>query len=197
MTASASKVEPPEFRAIQFFRQKITRAKAERLSNDAPVKVWAATVPLEPVNVCAGTVPLEPENAGTPAGHAIVPAGVPALTLLFVPVAVVVGETPLPAVLLVTRSGEAAVADALTALPVNVCVCVPRAVPANVGTPAGQATVPEGVKLTVAFVPDGVKFTVPFVPAGVTLSFPPVLPMSACATRVPIGILPSSEDSSE
>ncbi len=62
---------------------------------------------------------------------------------------------------------------------VSVCVCVPSAepvnvsagtvppLPLNVGTPAGQATVPAGVKAAVPFVPAGVKLAVPFVPVAV------------------------------
>ena len=52
----------------------------------APVKVWAATVPVvprneaepvpaPPVKVCAGTVPATPEKTDCPVGHEITPAG--------------------------------------------------------------------------------------------------------------------------
>jgi hypothetical protein len=131
-----------------------------------PVNVSAGTVPALPVKVSAGTVPAPPVKVGTPAGQATVPAGVPALIAAFVPVAVTCGATPVE-VFPVTSLGAAVVADAVAALPVNVCVCVARALPENVGTPAGQAIVPLGVKLAVPFVPAGVKLAVPFVPAGV------------------------------
>lgn len=81
------------------------------------------------------------------------------------------------------------VTDELALVPegVNVCVCVPRAEPANVGcvnvpapivgTPAGQlivgcVNVPEamlGTPAGHATVPDGVKLAVLFVPAGVSV----------------------------
>lgn len=88
------------------------------------------------------------------------------------------------------------------------------------GTPRGQAIVPEGVKAAVAFVPTGVKFTVPFVPAGVPaltadvvpedpvkvacwtapegviVALPPVVPTSAFAARVPRSILPFRAETS-
>jgi len=54
--------------------------------------------------------------------------------------------------------------------PVNVCAGTVPDDPLNVGTPTGQAFVPEGVNETVPFVPAGVNDTVPLVPAGVKLT---------------------------
>ncbi|HET9270738.1 MAG TPA: hypothetical protein VFO31_21315, partial [Vicinamibacterales bacterium] len=107
-----------------------------------PVNVGAETVPAGVPALTASELPEsvwswfaseEPVNVGTPAGHAIVPW----LVMLTVPVAVVTGETPVPVVFDVTRSGVAFVDAAATAFPVNVAV-----VPECVGTPAGQAIVP-------------------------------------------------------
>lgn len=127
-----------------------------------PVKVSAGTVPADPVKVSAGTVPPLPAKEGTEAGHATVPAGVPAETAAVDPLKVA-ADTPEPDdVKSFTPLPE--VASASVPAP---CECVAIAEPLNVGTLAGHATVPDGVKLAVAFVPAGVKLTVPFVPAGV------------------------------
>ena len=59
----------------------------------------------------------------------------------------------------------------LVPVAVSVCVCVPSADPVNAGTPKGHATVPEGVKFTVALV--GTPAGHAIVPAGVMEETPP------------------------
>lgn len=127
-----------------------------------PVKVSAGTVPADPVKVSAGTVPPLPAKVGTEAGHATVPAGVPAETAAVEPLNVAAETPDEDEVNSFTVLAE--VASANVPAPWE---CVAIADPVNVGTLAGHATLPDGVKLAVAFVPAGVKLTVPFVPAGV------------------------------
>lgn len=74
----------------------------------------------------------------------IVPAGVPPLVAPVVVVPFVPAGVP-PLVALVVAE-----------LPVKVWAGTVPALPENVGTPAGQAIVPEGVKLVVPFEPTGV-----------------------------------------
>lgn len=110
--------------------QKITFTNAERLSNPFPVHASAGTLPELPVN----------------AGAEFVPAGVKA-AVPFVPVAVSVWVC-------VARAD-----------PVKICAATVLEEPVNVGaacvgTPAGHATVPAGVKAAVPFVPVAVRVCV-------------------------------------
>lgn len=82
-----------------------------------PVNVWAGTVPADPLKVGAGCV-------GTPAGQAIVPAGVKA-AVLFVP-AGVMDVTPPDGLAVVAETTSPAVgALALPPVAVEVITCVP------------------------------------------------------------------------
>ena len=86
--------------------------------------------------------------------------------------------------------------EIVACVPVNVCAGTVPPDPAKVGTPAGQATVPAGVKEAVPLVPTGVNDTVPFVgtpaghatvPEGVKLTVPFVGTPAGHAT-VPEGV---------
>lgn len=172
------------------------------------------------------TVPFVPAGVklavafiGTPAGHATVPAGVPAETAEVVsklPVNVSAGtEKLLPGeepptfenapVLDPARLPEVVATDAVPFVPVGVTVCVwvASALPAKVGTPAGQEIVSAGtvpalpenvsagtvpafpVNVGAATLPAGVKLAVAFDPVGVIVFAPPVPPTSPFAAIVP------------
>ena len=113
-------------------------------SAKAPLAFVGTPAGHERVCVCADPAPLvtpEPVNVGvefvgTPAGHATVPAGVPAVIACVDPLRVA-AETP-----------EAEAVNSFTPLPEvasasvpAVWECVARALPENVGTPAGHDTV--------------------------------------------------------
>lgn len=176
--------------------QKITFTNAGRKSAPVPLNVGAEFVP-------AG-VKLAVPFVGTLAGHATVPAGVPALTAEVVsddPVNVSAGTVKLdpgedppivlnapelvPALLPLT---VATLAVPFVPVGVTVCVCVPSALPANVGTLAGHEIVSAG---TVPAAPVNVGAVI--VPAGVCVFDPPVVPTSPLAAIVPSGIAPFSE----
>lgn len=127
-----------------------------------------------PVKVSAGIVLVA--FVGTPAGHATVPAGVPALVALDVPVSVAADTPEAEAVNNLVPLPEVASAN----VP-GVWVCVPSALPANVGTPAGHEITCAG-PVTVPFVPAGVPaltaLVVAELPVNVSAGTVPALPLN-------------------
>ena len=158
----------------------------------------------------------EPVNAGTPAGQAMVPAGVPAPTAWLrvdgsnAPVLTETSKSemlisvPVPYVVPTRTSNPLTVIGSW-------CWCVPSADPVNAGTPAGQAMVPPcvwvAVRFPVTFVlvqvgtPAGQAIVtarrpinpeindVPFVPAGVKAAVPFVpAGVKAAVPFVPAGV---------
>ena len=147
-----------------------------------PVNTSAEVVLLFPLNVgtpagqeMVGCVNDPAAMVGTPAGHAIVPAGVPALVAALTPLKVA-ADTPLA----LAVNNFMVLPEVASAKVPGPCVCVFINVPANVGTPAGQEIAPSenaplafvGTPAGQAMVPVGVTVPVEFVPAGVPADLP-------------------------
>ncbi len=151
------------------------KAGAEFVPPGVSVCEWVPSA--EPVKVCAGTVPPEPLKAGTPAGHAFVPAGVKAAVPL-VPAGV---NDTVPFV--GTPAGHAfvpaGVKEAVPLVPAGVKETVPF-----VGTPAGQATVPAGVPAEIAAV-DPLRVAADALRVETVKSFTPVPEVASASVPAP------------